>query len=239
MVIGKKSRRSPQKIARKRQKGLIKKFFQKPHEKERKKKARDVLHFLWFSKKDHIHTENFPIKNFSSEEFENYQKMLDEKIKKLESENEKKSGDLAESLRILKDIIIELRKENEELRTERQFFLSKIKTGIREDEKQIQNTYFQEEEQVVAKDAPKAEVKKENPADESNLSERPNERKIETSLDALLSIIIKKGAIKISDAAKQLHVKENQIEEWAHILEEHDMIEIHYPTMGKPVLKKR
>lgn len=62
---------------------------------------------------------------------------------------------------------------------------------------------------------------------------------ITTSLDTLLDLIIKKGRIQLKDAAKVFSVTRAQIEEWAKILEEHDLIEIHYPPLGEPELRKK
>ncbi len=62
-------------------------------------------------------------------------------------------------------------------------------------------------------------------------------RKIETSLDTLYDLIGKKGAIRITDAAKTMHTSAAQVEEWAHVLEAHNLVEIHYPAVGRPVLK--
>jgi hypothetical protein len=62
---------------------------------------------------------------------------------------------------------------------------------------------------------------------------------VETPLDELLQLIMNKGSVKISDAARQFNVKEGQIEEWARILEQHDLIELHYPTIGRPTLKRK
>ena len=67
----------------------------------------------------------------------------------------------------------------------------------------------------------------------------PEHEKIKTSMDALLDLIAQTGSIKIPDAAKNLHVNDRQVEEWAHVLEEHGLIDVHYPTFGKPVLKKK
>jgi hypothetical protein len=65
------------------------------------------------------------------------------------------------------------------------------------------------------------------------------QKRIETPLDELLELVMKRGTVKISEAAKAFRVKESQLEEWARLLEEHELIEIHYPTIGKPILKKK
>ncbi len=60
----------------------------------------------------------------------------------------------------------------------------------------------------------------------------------ETELDVLYKKVKKKGKIKFSDAAKYLGVDKKKIEEWAGILEEHSLIQVHYPAIGEPELKK-
>lgn len=59
---------------------------------------------------------------------------------------------------------------------------------------------------------------------------------LETSVDKLLDLVKKEKVIKFSDAAKKLNVNEKQIEEWGKILEDHKLIELDYPVVGKPVL---
>jgi len=68
--------------------------------------------------------------------------------------------------------------------------------------------------------------------------------KIKTPIDRLLEITRKKGCVKIDDTlAKALGVTKEQIEEWAVILEAHNLVELHYPALGVPeiraVYKKR
>jgi Mn-dependent DtxR family transcriptional regulator len=64
-------------------------------------------------------------------------------------------------------------------------------------------------------------------------------RSMETPLDKLFELVTSKGQMRVDQAAKAFKVKEKQIDEWARILEEHNLIEIHYPAMGKPVLKPK
>ena len=62
--------------------------------------------------------------------------------------------------------------------------------------------------------------------------------KIETSIDELFEIVQAHGRVKINDAiAKRLNTTKAQIEEWAMILEEHNLLELHYPTIGEPEIR--
>jgi Mn-dependent DtxR family transcriptional regulator len=62
---------------------------------------------------------------------------------------------------------------------------------------------------------------------------------ITTPLDKLLDLVMKRGRIRIKDAAKSFGVSRAQIDEWAKILEEHGLVEIHYPPVGEPELRKK
>ncbi|OYT39489.1 MAG: hypothetical protein B6U86_05235 [Candidatus Altiarchaeales archaeon ex4484_43] len=62
--------------------------------------------------------------------------------------------------------------------------------------------------------------------------------KVKTPIDRLYSLVKKYKRIKIDDRlAHTLGVNKPQIEEWAVILEEHDLIELHYPTIGEPEIR--
>lgn len=63
-------------------------------------------------------------------------------------------------------------------------------------------------------------------------------KKIETNIDKLYELVINENVIKINDTlSNQLNVEKTQIEEWAMILEEHNLVELHYPTIGEPEIR--
>lgn len=62
---------------------------------------------------------------------------------------------------------------------------------------------------------------------------------LETNIDKLYSLIKEKKSISIDDAAKKFGLTEHIIEEWCRMLEEHGMIELHYPAFGKPEIRIR
>ncbi|MBW2983804.1 hypothetical protein KY361_01710 [Candidatus Woesearchaeota archaeon] len=73
--------------------------------------------------------------------------------------------------------------------------------------------------------------------------ESPQPRKIalgryETYLDALHRMVEKSGKVKLSVMAKYFGVDRKKIEDWAAILEEHDLLKLHYPAVGEPELIK-
>jgi hypothetical protein len=59
---------------------------------------------------------------------------------------------------------------------------------------------------------------------------------LETDIDKLYRIISKNGMVRVADASKTLKVQKSKIEEWGRILEEHELILLHYPPFGEPVL---
>ena len=63
---------------------------------------------------------------------------------------------------------------------------------------------------------------------------------IETTIDKLFNLVDKRDKLKINDSlAKELGVSREKIEEWAVILEEHNLVTINYPTIGEPELIKK
>jgi hypothetical protein len=61
---------------------------------------------------------------------------------------------------------------------------------------------------------------------------------LETNIDKLCELIEKKERIGVKEASKIFKVPEDKIEEWGKHLEKHGLLEIVYPTFGKPFLKK-
>jgi len=63
-------------------------------------------------------------------------------------------------------------------------------------------------------------------------------RRVETTIDKLLEILDEKS-MSIEELEKKLDVPEKQIEKWGKILEEYGLIEVIYPPIGKPILRKK
>jgi quinol-cytochrome oxidoreductase complex cytochrome b subunit len=62
--------------------------------------------------------------------------------------------------------------------------------------------------------------------------------KYETYFDTLYRIIEKKGKVKLSVLATYFGIAKKRVEEWATILEEHEMLTIYYPLIGDPEIRK-
>ncbi|RLI92736.1 MAG: hypothetical protein DRO95_01555 [Candidatus Altiarchaeales archaeon] len=80
-------------------------------------------------------------------------------------------------------------------------------------------------------------AKKKIMAQREHISIREGE-KIQTPIDRFFSLVKKYKRIRIDDnLAKKLGVSKTQIEEWAMILEEHKLVELHYPAIGEPEIR--
>ncbi|MFH1978464.1 MAG: hypothetical protein ABIJ92_04005 [Candidatus Aenigmatarchaeota archaeon] len=60
---------------------------------------------------------------------------------------------------------------------------------------------------------------------------------IETNVDKLLHIIEKEKSVGLEAAASRLKVDKKRLEKWAEILESHGLVDLHYPVMGKVVIR--
>ena len=59
----------------------------------------------------------------------------------------------------------------------------------------------------------------------------------ETEIDAVYKEVKEKGKIRIDEIAKKWNVASELVQEWAKILEEHKLVQIHYPAFGSPELR--
>jgi hypothetical protein len=70
--------------------------------------------------------------------------------------------------------------------------------------------------------------------------EEESKEKIKTSIDKLYDLVKKHHVLKINESlARRLGVMKTQLESWAVILEEHDLVELHYPTIGEPEIREK
>jgi hypothetical protein len=72
-----------------------------------------------------------------------------------------------------------------------------------------------------------------------SIAKAATEDKVSTPLDKLYEYVSSHGKVRINEAARQFEVSEEQIEDWARILEVRNLIEIYYPAFGKPELRKK
>lgn len=70
----------------------------------------------------------------------------------------------------------------------------------------------------------------------SMTASKKDKYQVETEIDRLYEMVRDRGMIKVRFASKKLNVKRERIEEWGRILEDHDLIILHYPPFGDPFL---
>jgi DNA-binding transcriptional ArsR family regulator len=62
--------------------------------------------------------------------------------------------------------------------------------------------------------------------------------KIETGVDRLLKLVKQKEKITLSEASENLGIPKDTVMSWGEVLEDHGLIDMHYPITGKPSLWK-
>ena len=78
--------------------------------------------------------------------------------------------------------------------------------------------------------------KREKKVEDYNI--KPLKKTSETQLDELFDMINETGIVKLSEVAKKFNIKKETAEEWGKILEEHNLIELHYPAFGELEFRK-
>jgi len=73
---------------------------------------------------------------------------------------------------------------------------------------------------------------------EESISEIPLNH-IETDIDKLIEIIDEKKTVGLEYLSKSLKISVDRLENWAKILEDRGLIEIEYPIIGLPKLRKK
>lgn len=58
-----------------------------------------------------------------------------------------------------------------------------------------------------------------------------------TDIDRAYELIQEKGSINIKEVMKKFSINKKECEDWAEILEQNDLIEIHYPAFGEAELR--
>jgi len=61
---------------------------------------------------------------------------------------------------------------------------------------------------------------------------------VTTIPDKIYHLIEKEGKIKLHDIAENLSMSKRDAEEWVKMLDKQGMAELHYPTIGSPIVKK-
>ncbi len=61
---------------------------------------------------------------------------------------------------------------------------------------------------------------------------------VSTSMDQLVGMLESRGAIKVSDAAKQIGTSKERVESWAKMLDKAGVVQLHYSVIGGAVIKR-
>jgi hypothetical protein len=93
------------------------------------------------------------------------------------------------------------------------------------------------EKKDLKKEEPKKEIAKAH-ATNKNLKLKEFIGPYDTELDILYKLVEQEGMLKFSALTKYFKVDGKKIEEWAQILEENKMVEVHYPPVGEAQIKK-
>lgn len=163
-------------------------------------------------------------------------KGLEARLEQFEKNNMKNTEVTNKSVASVKELILQLKKDVDDIKKENRVFHGRRKKHKKE-EPDSDIAELEEQSTTDMTNSQKEEKIKEIEDSEIIETSYSSGKKIETSLDTLYDLISKKGAIRMMDAAKVMHASASQVEEWARMLEEHNLVEIHYPAVGKPILK--
>lgn len=64
----------------------------------------------------------------------------------------------------------------------------------------------------------------------------PSGERIETDIDRLYQLVLERSPLRLSEAASVLGRGKDLIQDWAKVLENANLIKIHYPAVGEPEL---
>jgi len=78
------------------------------------------------------------------------------------------------------------------------------------------------------------EMKKNKDLANKNIMVKYTKSKSETDIDILYKILQQKKVLRLEAASKLFNVNKDTVMEWFKILEDGDLAEIHYPTVGSP-----
>lgn len=151
-------------------------------------------------------------------------KAINEKIKTKREERIKRALEkkvIKEKKRRLKE---EKRKKKEEER---------IKNALGKESKKTENLRLKEEKGGKKRESKVPLIR------ELSKNLKIDIGKYETDIDALYKIIEKTGRIKLSAISDYFGIDKKKAEEWATILNEHGLAEIHYPAIGEPELRRK
>ncbi len=192
---------------------------------------------------------------------EELESQMENEIRDMKRRTKEQMHDLDESFKILKNVLKKVQEEKGELEKDRNFLIEKhkdlirqipadrgkLKRDIREKLLMPMQRRVKENAELIKQAAVEGLEQEEEKREEDFIKKlktavadnKDDNEETKTPIDELFELVMNEGIVKISDAAKKFGVTEAQLEEWARILENHELIEIHYPPVGKPELRKK
>lgn len=190
---------------------------------------------------------------------EEMEKHVDEEVNGLKKRTKAQVKDIGDSLKVLQGVMSKMQDERDKMKKDRNFLLEKQKELIRQipiDRTKLKRSIreklllplhhkVKEHAELIKKAVEVEDVvnkkRTEEPKEDyiKNIKSAIVSEETRTPIDQLFELVMNSGTVKMADAARKFAVSEEQLEEWAKILEEHGMIEIHYPPIGKPELRKK
>lgn len=168
---------------------------------------------------------------------------LKKRIDQLDRKMDLKLRQINASFLTLRDILVKMREEKKELEKEKSAIEERLSRLVAKHETLAQPAPGRLAQDVVDKlvKPVKAEMKENIELVRQIAREvtAPAEADEQMPMDRLYDMVMRRGKVKVSDAAKEFNVHEAQIEEWAKMLETNGLIDIHYPAFGRPELRKR
>ncbi len=187
------------------------------------------------------------------------EKQLDDEVNELKQRTREQVREIGESFRTLKDVMKKIDSEKNELEKDRNFLIekhkdllrqlpvdrSRLKRDIREKLLMPLHRQVKENAELIRDAAMEGIQTEKNPDGEAtddylkSIKTAVVGDETKTPIDELFEMVVKQSPVRISDAARKFGVTDVQIEEWAKILEGHGLVEMHYPPIGKPELRKK
>jgi len=90
-----------------------------------------------------------------------------------------------------------------------------------------------------AKEVPKKRGKMEKKGLSSQKNAPRDKNQIETHVDNIYYDVLNKKKVHLKDVADKFKVHKKKAEEWASVLDEQDLIDLHYPAVGHAELRAK
>ncbi len=173
-------------------------------------------------------------------EIRELEKRMEKEINEVKRRAHEDVMHLDDSFKTFKEVLKKVYEEKKGLEKDRDFLVERHKELLRQIPVQKDRLERKISEKIgVVQQKIKENAELVAAAAREDLAEEKSDDKEDTPIDELFGLVMKSGKINVSDAAKKFNVHEARIEEWGKILEDHGLIEMHYPTIGKPELRKK